>query len=552
MNSTATLPEHTPEPVNAVVREEPPARLHRRLRGDLDTIVLKAMHKEPQRRYASVEQFSEDIRRHLEGRPVIARRDSWWYRAGKFATRHKLGVTATALVLLAITGGIVATIREARIAAANQRRAEQRFNDVRKLANSLIFEIHDAIRELPGSTSARRLIATRALEYLDSLSRQSSGDPSLQKELAAAYERVGDVMGYPYAANLGDAPGALESYRKALAIRQSLAPGSTDAPFQRDLAGTYIRVSQVQESAGNFSDTLANLRKAQQIAAHLATTEKDTTDRDLYAGTYYFMGVTHAKTGDFASASDDYQHAASIVKSALESDPNNELLLTHLGAHYAGIAYCLAEQRNYSRAAEIQAQVVALLEERCKAHPEVTSLEEFLGEGVNQLGEYQRHADVSAALATFNRSHKIFANLLSADAKNSLAKTNFAFSDLGVAQCLLELGRPALALETYRESVTTFEEMPSEMNSNRYPRSGLATAYSGLADVYSALASQKNLSPSQARAYWQRAHSACEKSLFLWDEKEKRGELESVERDSAKRATACIADTEAKLRTPGK
>jgi eukaryotic-like serine/threonine-protein kinase len=549
MNATATVPEQTPEPVGAAVREESPAKLRRRLRGDLDTIVLKAMHKEPQRRYASVEQFAEDIQRHLEGRPVIARRDSWRYRAGKFAARHKLGVTATVLVLLAIAGGIVATLREARIAAANQRRAEQRFNDVRKLANSLIFEIHDAIRELPGSTSARRLIATRALEYLDTLSRQSSGDPSLQKELAAAYERVGDVMGYPNAANLGDAPGALESYRKALVIRQSLAPGSTDARFQRDLAGTYIRVSQVQESVGHFSDTLANLQKAQQIAAQLATTEKDSSDRDLYAGTYYFMGVAHVKTGNFASASDDYQHAASIVKSALESDPNNELLLTHLGGHYAGIAYCLAEQHNYSRAAEIQAQVVALLEERCKVHPQVTSLEEFLGEGVNQLGDYQQQADVSAALETFHRSHKIFGNLLAADPNNSLAKTNFAFSDLGVAHCLLALGRPALALKTYRESVTTFEQMPSEMNSNRYPRSGLATAYSGLADVYSALASQKNLSHSQARAYWQQAHSACEKSLLLWNEKQKRGELESGERDAAKQATQCIANTEAKLRT---
>jgi hypothetical protein len=131
------------------------------------------------------------------------------------------------------------------------------------------------------------------------------------------------------------------------------------------------------------------------------------------------------------------------------------------------------------------------------------------------------------------------------------AKTNFGFRDLGVAQCLLELGRPALALETYRESVTTFEEIASETNSNRYPRSGLASAYSGLADVYSALASPKNLSRSQARAYWQQPHSAGEKSLSLWNEKEKRGELESGERDRAQQATQCIANAQAQLRRRG-
>ena len=85
----AAVVDVTPEWIRLV--EGSPARLHRRLTGDVDTIVLHALRKEPQRRYASVEQFAGDIRRHLEGLPVTARRDSWRYRAGKFAVRHKLG-----------------------------------------------------------------------------------------------------------------------------------------------------------------------------------------------------------------------------------------------------------------------------------------------------------------------------------------------------------------------------------------------------------------------------------------------------------------------------
>jgi hypothetical protein len=94
------------------------AKLRRRLSGDLDTIVLQAMRKEPARRYGSVERFAEDIRRHLDGLPVTARRDSWSYRAGKFVTRHKLGVAATALLVTAILGGVAATVRDARNAAS--------------------------------------------------------------------------------------------------------------------------------------------------------------------------------------------------------------------------------------------------------------------------------------------------------------------------------------------------------------------------------------------------------------------------------------------------
>lgn len=94
----------------------------RRLRGDLDNVVLMAMRQEPQRRYASVEQFSEDIRRHMEGLPVIARPDTAGYRAAKFIGRHKAGVAAAAVLVLTLSAGIIATAWQARLAAAERDR----------------------------------------------------------------------------------------------------------------------------------------------------------------------------------------------------------------------------------------------------------------------------------------------------------------------------------------------------------------------------------------------------------------------------------------------
>ena len=192
------------------------------LRGDLDNIILKALRKEPSRRYGSVAQFSDDIRRYLEGRPVTARKDTFNYRTVKFIKRNKVIVAAAGLVVLSLIGGILATTLQARRANLQRARAEQRFNDVRRLAHSLMFEIDNSVKDLQGSTPTRRLIVSRALEYLDSLAGEAADNPTLQRELATAYERIGEIQGNPYSANLGDADGALASYRKGLAIREKL------------------------------------------------------------------------------------------------------------------------------------------------------------------------------------------------------------------------------------------------------------------------------------------------------------------------------------------
>jgi serine/threonine protein kinase len=135
----------TPEAVSDA-RDSEPHRLRRELEGDLDNIVLKAMRKEPQRRYASVEQFSEDIKRYFKGLPVIARRDTLSYRTSKFIARHKAGVAAAALLIIALLGGAVTTLWQAHVARQERDKAERRFNQVRQLANSVLFEYRKTAR----------------------------------------------------------------------------------------------------------------------------------------------------------------------------------------------------------------------------------------------------------------------------------------------------------------------------------------------------------------------------------------------------------------------
>ncbi len=246
--------------------EDSPEKLSKRLRGDLDNIVLMALRKESERRYASAEHFAEDIRRHLASLPVKARSDTFRYRASKFVVRHKKGVIgaiAVAALLIALMGGIV---WEGLVARQQRARAERRFQDVRSLANSLIFDVHDSIQDLPGATAARKLIVDKGLHYLDSLEQESQGDASLRLELAAAYKRIGDVQGNEFFANLGDTSGALKSYQKALAIRKSLwSPSDQDVNGALALAELYRLISQPQQSEGDLSAALESSQAAVKL-----------------------------------------------------------------------------------------------------------------------------------------------------------------------------------------------------------------------------------------------------------------------------------------------
>ncbi len=199
------------------------------LSGDLDNIILKALKKSPERRYASVQEFSEDIRRYLVGLPISARPDTFAYRASKFIKRNRAGVIAASLIFLALVTGLFATLYQARIAQAERERAEKRFGEVRKLANNVVFKYHDAIAALPGSTAAREMLVKDATEYLDNLAQDAGDNPELQNELAQAYLKIGNVQGSVYTANLGDSDGALASYEKSIAIFEDLLKKSPNS-----------------------------------------------------------------------------------------------------------------------------------------------------------------------------------------------------------------------------------------------------------------------------------------------------------------------------------
>jgi len=249
------------------------------LRGDLDNIVLKALKKESDRRYTSAEKLSDDIQRHLDGLPVLARPDTFAYRAGKFVTRNRLSVFVGALLFLTIIGGVAATMWQARSARIERAKAEKRFQDVRNLANSYLFDVYPEIENLEGSLKAREKILTSALTYLDSLSDESAGDLTLQSELATAYEKVGDVQGALTNSSLGNIQAGLDSYQKAARLREAVYSANTsDLEAKEKLAANYYTTARTLWNNSQTKEAEEAFERSLKLRRELVTAKPDSVE----------------------------------------------------------------------------------------------------------------------------------------------------------------------------------------------------------------------------------------------------------------------------------
>src|SRR5450631_1311041 len=277
-----SVDSHSPTEVERIVCEtevEAPssriaasnARLRRRLSGDLDNIVLMAMRKEPGRRYSSVDLFAEDIARHLDGRTVTGRPASVSYRFGKFARRHRIWLAAASLVAISLVGGPWASLTAARDARIERRRAEDRLSQTVELVNHALFDVNDSIARLPGATDSRRQLVKSTLDYLERVSKDAGNDERLRKALGAAYFRLGDLQGYPFAPNLGDTAGAMKSYRSSAEILDPLhRTHPDDAEAQLLWLQTQGRLANLLSQSGDSDGASKLIQDALPAAVSLA------------------------------------------------------------------------------------------------------------------------------------------------------------------------------------------------------------------------------------------------------------------------------------------
>jgi eukaryotic-like serine/threonine-protein kinase len=511
-------------------REGSPEKLRRRLRGDLDNIVLKALRKEPERRYASVEQFSEDIRRHLEGLPVSARPVTLAYRGSKFVRRHRWAVIAAGLAVLALLGGLAATMREAYIARIERQRAEQRFTDVRRLANSLLFEVYDAIENLPGATPARKILVDRALQYLDKLAAEARGDLSLQRELASAYERVGDVQGGFRSSNLGDTAGFMASYRKALAIREAVLRGEPDSvDAQRELLRTHGRMSDALMASGDLKGSIEQLRQLLPIAEKLSAADpSNLTNRRNLALAYLDYGWKRSGPGDWKGSLADCRKAVGMLGAVSAADPADKRTKRVLAIAYSRVGELLSTfGHQHSESLAVHKKALGIEDALLNQDPRNTDIRRMeawdtlrTGEEILALG------NVAEGLEKYGDALAKAEGLSEADPKSVQFHTDIAsiLARMGAAHLAQGNGPAALAeLQRSLSEINTFSQ-PGELDVDALEVKSQDQFRIG--KVYALLASERKRPSRQRAEYWRQAAAWFERAIPTLAEARARGALQ--------------------------
>lgn len=327
--------ETEPSPPSAAAAEP---RLARRLKGDLDTVILKALSKEPSRRYASAEALAEDVRRHLAGYPVLARRDTITYVVTKFVRRHKIGVAAAAVAVLSLLLGLVGTAWQARVAARERDRARAEAERAEKVKEFLVglFKASDPA-ESKGETITARDLLDRGAERIE---KELAGHPSLQADLFETVADISQELGrfdrarrlaersldlarqaygpeHPQVARaldtlgwirhrLGDYAAAEDLRRQGLAIRRKLMP---DSP---ELADSLEGVGLVLRARAKLDEAEAMHREALAIRVRRLGPEHPDT-----AQAYANLADVFNMRGDYAAAAEQHRNVLRIRRKVL-------------------------------------------------------------------------------------------------------------------------------------------------------------------------------------------------------------------------------------------
>ncbi|MEM7416642.1 MAG: serine/threonine-protein kinase [Gemmatimonadota bacterium] len=419
-------------------RSTNPDKLRRALRGDLDTIVQKAMHRDPGRRYASASAFAEDLRRHVQAQPVLARPDTISYRLSTFARRRRGGVIAAGLVALAVVVGAGGTMLQAK-------RADSRFDETRELATSMLSELNSELAGVPGSTPVRARLVEEALRYLDELSSDPRADRGHLLDVADAYDVVGELQGDPTNTNLGDLAAARDRYEQAMQIRLALwNVDSTDARTRRSVAESHYRMAVVTAFEGDLQEST---RLGQLGLAVLAPLEVDGRAGDAVVVTggrlRGLVGEHLVNDGAWELGPAMLDTAIVLLEGAVARRPDDVRLVTDLWDAYNGrvVAYWYMRRAAEGlrildeKACPMLTRLVADHPRRADALYSLQQCHDYRGQAFEQLGR------ATEAESSHRESIALAEELLRLDDANETAYEAVLSGHVALGRILFPMGR---------------------------------------------------------------------------------------------------------------
>lgn len=303
------------------------------LLGDIDTVLLYALRKEPERRYPTVAAFADDIQRHLDLKPVHAHVDTFSYRATKFIRRNRVAVAAavlaTAVLLvsgIAVTHSAVVASRERANADRERIAAESRLADVRSLAHSYIYDLMPALQNIPGTLAIRDKMVTTAMGYLQAMSKERSNDPTLDAEIASGYYYIGKTQGSAFTPNLGKWAQAMTAYEGALAIeRRAAARDPKDLGAPGRIVVLLTAMANVREAQGDIPAAMVLLQQAWTEAEPIAKGPW-TSRLGQVANSAYYQSMDYSHDGVWSMADPEsaltwINQSDAIVQKLLDGKP---------------------------------------------------------------------------------------------------------------------------------------------------------------------------------------------------------------------------------------
>jgi serine/threonine protein kinase/tetratricopeptide (TPR) repeat protein len=462
----------------AQVRGTTRSRLNRRLAGDLDHIILKSLRKEPDQRYGSVTALAEDVRRHLEGLPVLARRGTVRYRAARFVRRHRVSVGAAALVVLSLVAGIIGTSwqaarasEQARIAAAERDRAQLETEKARRITEFLtgLFDVAsegnvrtDTLRLLPVlERGAAKLdeelhdqpeVRTAALiavsDVYQKLGRYEEalrhGEEALRQrretllplhaDIAHALDNLGGVV-----YDRGEIQVAQKHWEEAVTIRRAnrTAAGATaDSTMLTRLAMSLHNLAAAEWRLRNLE--VADTLEAQSIA--LRDSAGAGESRDM-ARSLDLLALVRSDQGKKEEALEIGQRALEIRRTVLEY-PHSDIAssLNNLAVHLTDLGRLDEAEAMYRESLEIRRAVLGA------EHPQVATAVHNLGAILKEQGEYEQ------AIEHYREAHDMRVRLLGE------RHLDVALSLSSLALLYHERGRYAEALPLLVQSIPIWQQ----------------------------------------------------------------------------------------------
>ena len=504
---TGTPPHHFKEDssqdIVAVIsagRITPPGNLVPALKGDLEIILLKALRREQQERYATIDQFSEDLENFLESRPIRARKADTWYQARMFVRRHWLPVTAVVLAIAGLSAGIFVVNHEQAI-------AQQRFMEVRQLADRFI-ELHDDVAKLPGSTKIREKMVTTALDYLHNLSRSAGNDSSLLNEIGQVYEKVGQAQGAPGQPNLGHADDALQSFRNAIEFESRAA--ALDPAYRSDVAAFRSELAYLAMVNGYFAEARPNLTAAASLLDQLRKESPANAELLVVAARIAGnRGDLSELDGNVKDELTFFQEAAGLHEEYLRRKPSDEARLRAYRANTL-LAWALADNKRCDEAIAALHGRAPIMDALLEAEPDNPSYLRQRMAAANYEGAIYDSETGNCpskpreAAAALSRYVEIAHKLANADPNNASARLSLASAYYKLSWPLGKID-PQRSLSAAKDGLQIFDEELAHNPHDRVLRSGRARAIRYLAHAH-----QRNGNRDEARAAAREAIAAEE------------------------------------------